>query len=148
MNLFREGENYLGFRIIGPPSYYTKKGRVELSVYMEGSNTLVFRVSDTGIGILKEDTGRLFTEYSQRGEPRYNMILMDHMMPEMDGIEAVRIIRNGIDSDYARTIPIVALTANVLAGNEEMFLEHGFNGFISKPIDIVRLDGILKKWAG
>jgi CheY-like chemotaxis protein len=41
----------------------------------------------------------------------------------------------------------VALTANALAGNEEMFLEHGFNGFISKPIDITRLDEMLKKWA-
>jgi signal transduction histidine kinase/CheY-like chemotaxis protein len=82
-----------------------------------------------------------------RGEsPRYDMVLMDHMMPEMDGIEAVRIIRHEIGSEYARTIPIVALTANAIAGNEEMFLAHGFNGFISKPIDINRLDEMLKQW--
>jgi signal transduction histidine kinase len=254
---------------------YTKEGKVELSVYLEEKNVLVFKVRDTGIGIRKEDMGRLFAEYSQLdakanrkiegtglglaitkmlldlmggaieveseygkgsvftakipqripdpsplgkdrveklkrfgsfdterpvfdmtapaasgirvlvvddvdinlevarglmepyglivdcvlsgreavekiagGEPRYNMILMDHMMPEMDGVEAVRIIRGEIGSDYARTIPIVALTANALAGNEEMFLGHGFNDFISKPIDIVRLDEVLKKWVG
>ena len=79
--------------------------------------------------------------------PRYDLVLMDHMMPEIDGIEAVRIIRNEIGSEYARTIPIVALTANAIAGNEEMFLSHGFNGFISKPIDINRLDEMLKKLA-
>jgi signal transduction histidine kinase/ActR/RegA family two-component response regulator len=251
---------------------YTKAGMVRFEVFMEGTHTLVYRVSDTGIGIRKEDIGKLFSEYSQldtkanrkiegtglglaitrmllelmagsitveseygkgstftakipqetvdttpigkeraekmirldffeeesgetfipsaqytgikvlvvddvdinlevakglmepygldvdcvlsgkeaiqkikAGNPRYDMVLMDHMMPEMDGIEAVRIIRNEIDSDYARAVPIVALTANAIAGNEEMFLSKGFNGFISKPIDISRLDEILKR---
>ncbi|MDR1250772.1 MAG: response regulator [Treponema sp.] len=78
--------------------------------------------------------------------PRYDLVLMDHMMPEMDGVEAVRIIRNEIDSDYARTVPIVALTANALAGNEEMFLSRGFNAYISKPIDIIQLDVALNTW--
>ncbi|MDR2745907.1 MAG: response regulator [Treponema sp.] len=254
---------------------YTKEGTVRLGAYHEGGNVLVFRVSDTGIGIRKEDIGRLFTEYSQldtranrkiegtglglaitrmlldlmggtvmveseygrgsvftvhipqevrdpvplgrecveklktleyfdgggeerivptaigggvrvlvvddvdinlevarglmepygitvdtalsgkeaiekikSGEPRYDMVLMDHMMPEIDGIEAVRIIRGEIDSDYARNIPIVALTANALAGNAEMFLENGFNDFISKPIEIKLLDELIKKLAG
>jgi signal transduction histidine kinase/DNA-binding NarL/FixJ family response regulator len=78
--------------------------------------------------------------------PRYDLVLMDHMMPEMDGVEAVRIIRNEIDSEYARTVPIVALTANALAGNEEMFLSKGFNAYISKPIDIMQLDVALNTW--
>jgi CheY-like chemotaxis protein len=71
---------------------------------------------------------------------------MDHMMPEMDGIEATRIIRNEINTDYAKTVPIIALTANAIVGNEEMFLSNGFNAFISKPIDIMRLDTILNQW--
>jgi CheY-like chemotaxis protein len=71
---------------------------------------------------------------------------MDHMMPEMDGIEAVRIIRQKSDSEYSKSIPIIALTANALVGNSEMFLSRGFNGFISKPIDIVQLDEVLNKW--
>ncbi|MDR0600161.1 MAG: response regulator [Treponema sp.] len=77
---------------------------------------------------------------------RYDLILMDHMMPGMDGIEATRIIRNEINNEYARTVPIIALTANALTGNEEMFLSRGFNGYISKPIDIMRLDVALNTW--
>jgi HPt (histidine-containing phosphotransfer) domain-containing protein len=64
----------------------------------------------------------------------------------MDGIEATRIIRGEIGTEYAKTVPIIALTANALAGNEEMFLASGFNAFIAKPIDIMRLDVILNQW--
>jgi CheY-like chemotaxis protein len=49
--------------------------------------------------------------------------------------------------DYTKTIPIIALTANALKGNDAMFLEHGFQDFLSKPIDILQLDEILHKWA-
>jgi signal transduction histidine kinase/CheY-like chemotaxis protein/HPt (histidine-containing phosphotransfer) domain-containing protein len=77
---------------------------------------------------------------------RYDAIFMDHMMPEMDGIEATRIIRNEIGTEYAKNVPIIALTANAIVGNEEMFLSNGFDAFISKPIDIMRLDTILNQW--
>jgi PAS domain S-box-containing protein len=77
---------------------------------------------------------------------RYDAIFMDHMMPGMDGIEAVRIIRNEIDGDYGKKVPIVALTANALTGNERMFLANGFTAFISKPIDIMHLDATLNTW--
>jgi signal transduction histidine kinase/CheY-like chemotaxis protein len=76
----------------------------------------------------------------------YDLVLMDHMMPGMDGIEAVRIIRNEIKGDYGKTVPIVALTANALTGNEEMFLAKGFNAFIAKPIDVMQLDAVLNTW--
>jgi signal transduction histidine kinase/FixJ family two-component response regulator/HPt (histidine-containing phosphotransfer) domain-containing protein len=98
---------------------------------------------------LKVDTlssGRGAVERIRAGEPRYNIVFMDHMMPEMDGVEAVRIIRNEIDSEYARNVPIVVLTANAIAGNREMFLQSGFNDFISKPIDIKLLDMTLNQW--
>ena len=77
---------------------------------------------------------------------RYDCIFMDHMMPEMDGIEAVRIIRSELDSDYAKTVPIVAMTANALVGSEQLFLKSGFQAFISKPIDLNKLDLILNRW--
>jgi len=77
---------------------------------------------------------------------RYSAIFMDHMMPGMDGVEAVRIIRKEINTEYARMIPVIALTANALKGNDEMFLENGFQAFLSKPIDIIRLDRILHQW--
>jgi CheY-like chemotaxis protein len=66
-------------------------------------------------------------------------------MPGMDGIEAVNIIR-GINSEYAKTIPIIALTANAIIGNEEMFLNNGFQAFLPKPADPVRLNHIIRKW--
>jgi CheY-like chemotaxis protein len=68
------------------------------------------------------------------------------MMPEMDGIEAVRIIRRDIAGEYAHTVPIIALTANALIGNDKMFLENGFHDYLTKPIDMAKLDIILNKW--
>jgi signal transduction histidine kinase/DNA-binding response OmpR family regulator len=78
--------------------------------------------------------------------PQYDVVFMDHVMPEMDGIEATRIIRGEIGTEYARTVPIIALTANALVGNEEMFLSCGFNAFLSKPINVAHLDAVLNKW--
>jgi CheY-like chemotaxis protein len=67
-------------------------------------------------------------------------------MPGMDGIEAVRIIRNEIDSEYARTVPIIALTANAIIGNEKLFLNNGFQAFLTKPIDIMKLNDTINRW--
>jgi CheY-like chemotaxis protein len=87
----------------------------------------------------------------------YDIVFMDHMMPEMDGIEAAAIIRawekecadkNGYCEPSVRhkQIPIVALTANAVVGMREMFLENGFNDFLDKPIDVGKLDEILDRW--
>ncbi|MCL2127199.1 MAG: ATP-binding protein, partial [Treponema sp.] len=77
---------------------------------------------------------------------KYNAVFMDHMMPGMDGIEAARIIREEIGTEYAKKIPLIALTANAIVGNEQMFLEKGFQAFLSKPIDMGRLDTIIWQW--
>jgi CheY-like chemotaxis protein len=78
---------------------------------------------------------------------RYDIIFMDHMMPGMDGVEATSVIR-AIDprSEYYRSLPIIALTANAISGQREMFLKNGLSDFIAKPIDLQRLDSILQKW--
>jgi CheY-like chemotaxis protein len=68
----------------------------------------------------------------------YDVVFMDHMMPKMDGMEATKIIR---ETGY--TNPIVALTANAVKGQAEIFLANGFDGFISKPIDSRELDTTL-----
>jgi CheY-like chemotaxis protein len=80
-------------------------------------------------------------------EPVYNAIFMDHMMPGMDGVEATTKIR-ALGTEYARDVPIIALTANAIAGNEQMFLENGFQAFLSKPINIINLDLAVKRWVG
>ena len=75
---------------------------------------------------------------------RYDLIFMDHMMPVMDGIEATKIIRGlGGWNDKA---PIVALSANAIAGMEKVFLESGMDDFLPKPIEISALNLCLKKW--
>jgi len=73
----------------------------------------------------------------------YDIIFMDHMMPEMDGVETVKRLRK---QNYTGTI--VALTANALVGNAEMFKQNGFDDFISKPIDPNKLDGVIRKYMG
>ena len=70
----------------------------------------------------------------------YDIIFMDHMMPKMDGIETVKILR---EMGYKH--PIVALTANTVAGQVNMFLENGFDDFVSKPIDIRQMNVVLNK---
>jgi CheY-like chemotaxis protein len=76
---------------------------------------------------------------------KYDLVFMDHMMPEMDGVETVRRVRAS-DDPYYKSVPIVALTANAVSGTKEMFMANGFNDFLSKPIDTIKLDTILKKW--
>jgi len=71
----------------------------------------------------------------------YDLVFMDHMMPEMDGIEATKLIRK-----THANLPIIALTANAVSGTKEMFLSNGFNDFLSKPIDTIKLNSILEKW--
>jgi len=80
------------------------------------------------------------------GDVRYDAIFMDHMMPGINGIQATNAIREEANSDYAKNIPIIALTANALAGNDELYLKNGFQAFLSKPIDVLRLDLVLNQW--
>jgi signal transduction histidine kinase/CheY-like chemotaxis protein len=90
-------------------------------------------------------SGKAAIKLIEKGEPKFSAIFMDHMMPEMDGIEATKIIR-GLDSEYAKSIPIIALTANAIIGNDKMFLDNGFDDFLSKPIDILKLDVAVNRW--
>ncbi|MDR1946981.1 MAG: response regulator [Desulfovibrio sp.] len=76
---------------------------------------------------------------------RYDLVFMDHMMPGMDGIEAVQRIRAIPGAYYAR-IPIVALSANVVSSARESFFKAGMNDFISKPIAAEELNAALIKW--
>ncbi|MCL1956450.1 MAG: ATP-binding protein [Fibromonadales bacterium] len=77
----------------------------------------------------------------------YDIVFMDHMMPDMDGVETTKLIRK-LGSEDARylDLTIVALTANAVSGVEKMFLSSGFSDFMSKPIDTKKLDSILDKW--
>ena len=91
------------------------------------------------------DSGFAAIEKIESGNT-YDIIFMDHMMPQMDGIETTKKIREWEDSNSRKPVPIVALTANALAGNEEMFKKEGFDEFIPKPINIKQLNTILNKY--
>ncbi|MBR5360861.1 MAG: response regulator, partial [Lachnospiraceae bacterium] len=75
---------------------------------------------------------------------QYDLIFMDHMMPEMDGVEATHIIRDSVPN--GKDVPIVALTANVMEGIREQFIKEGMNDFVPKPIDVKDLLDVLKRW--
>lgn len=76
---------------------------------------------------------------------QYDLVLMDHMMPVMDGIEAAKAIR-ALPEDKYQKLPIIALTANAMVDARKEFLNAGMNGFVAKPIDFTRICNQLKLW--
>ncbi len=75
----------------------------------------------------------------------YDIIFIDHMMPELDGIDTLNLIRSD-SNDYMQTVPLIALTANVMSGIRDMFVEEGFNDYVPKPIDMIWMNSILRKF--
>ena len=91
--------------------------------------------------ILTVDSGK--AAISMLRSKDIDLVLMDHMMPEMDGVETTSVIRQ-MEGDYYKKLPIIALTANAVNGVREMFIESGFNDFVAKPIELGSLDRALK----
>jgi signal transduction histidine kinase/ActR/RegA family two-component response regulator len=81
--------------------------------------------------------------YKIKEDEHYDAIFMDHMMPEMDGIETLHVLKK---LDGYTLPPIIALTANAIAGMKEMYLNEGFDDYLSKPINTHELDRIVNKF--
>ena len=96
-----------------------------------------------GFQLAEASCGSAAIERVKRVE--YDMILMDHMMPEMDGVEATKIIRSECGENGKKAV-IIALTANAIQGAREMYLENGFDDFLSKPFDRSQMHELLDKW--
>lgn len=77
-------------------------------------------------------------------DKRYDIIFMDHMMPEMDGVETTRVIRRLLGNNGQ--VPIIALTANAVEGTAEMFISEGMNDLVAKPIEMRVIVSKLQKW--
>ena len=77
-------------------------------------------------------------------QKKYDLIFMDHMMPEVDGVEATHIIRR-LMHEYD-DVPIIALTANAVSGASEQFIKEGMNDFVAKPIEITDITAKIKRW--
>lgn len=76
----------------------------------------------------------------------YDLVLMDLQMPELDGLEATRMIRNTASKVIHPDIPVIAMTANAMAGDREKCLNAGMNDYISKPVDPIILAEKIEKW--
>jgi len=134
-----------------------KKERLGLSASFSAPGAKVLIVDDVEINLkvatglmqpynmelLTADSGKDAIEIIRSND--IDLVFMDHMMPEMDGVEATGLIRE-MGGEYYKKLPIVALTANAVSGAREMFKDVGFNDFIAKPIELAALDRVLKKW--
>jgi CheY-like chemotaxis protein len=87
----------------------------------------------------------LVRKHEELKDKRYDLIFMDHMMPDMDGIETAKAI-HAMETEYANKTPIIALTANALQEMKEFYLKQGFHDYLSKPIVPKSLDEVLNRW--
>ena len=139
---------------------YCEKVRGEISVsteqfYAPDAKILVVDDNEMNLkvfsGLLKNhgmqiDTAMSGKECLARIEKNaYHMIFMDHLMPEMDGVETLRQIRE-LKTNRSKDAVIIILTANAVSGAREMFLEEGFADYLSKPIIAVNLEKMIQKY--
>lgn len=131
-------------RVFGPEDF---KGKRVLLAEDDEMNVLIAKtlIEKDGITVETAENGKIAVDMFLASEPRYyDAVLMDIRMPEMDGLEAARRIRSSGKAD-ARTVPIVAMTANAFDEDMKKSVECGMNGHLSKPIDMNRIRSLLGK---
>jgi len=134
---------------------YTKTNEEETTLQLRDTRLLVVDDIDINLIIAAEtlsqysgvvdvaNSGAEAIELIKKND--YDMVFMDHMMPEMDGVDVTRIIRAIPDEKYKK-LPIVALTANVVGDVRDMFLENGMNEFLAKPLEHKEIENVLRTW--
>ncbi|MDR0649183.1 MAG: transporter substrate-binding domain-containing protein, partial [Synergistaceae bacterium] len=139
----------VGVKISATPRYedvrFTAPGVSVLLVDDIATNLMVIKglLAPYGMNVSTCLNGRKAIELVEKES--FDIVFMDHMMPEMDGLEATETIR-AMEGDYFKTVPIIALTANAISGMREMFLANGFNDYLAKPIEIPKLNEIMERW--
>ena len=93
--------------------------------------------------IVTTDSGKNALELMQ--QRKFDLIFMDHMMPEMDGVETLKRIR-ALEVEYCKTVPVVALTANAVSGAREMFQNEGFCDMVAKPVEMSMVERVLQRF--
>ncbi len=108
-------------------------------------NRKVFRnlLKQTKVQVDDVESGKECLEIVQ--SKHYDMIFLDHMMPEMDGVETLHHMKE-FDEYPCKNTPVIALTANAIQGAKEMYLSEGFDDFLSKPIQPEKLEKMIKQW--
>ena len=99
-------------------------------------------LEDHGMVVVSHDTGRDAIRYLQ-AQPDIDVVLMDIMMPEIDGIDTIREIRK---INACRDLPIIAVTAKAMKGDREKCMEAGAWDYLSKPVDTELMVGVLRAW--
>jgi CheY-like chemotaxis protein len=97
----------------------------------------------TGYSTLEATTGEEAIELSLSQAPA--LVLMDVQLPGIDGVEALERLRQ---NERTASIPVLALTAQAMSGDRERFLEAGFDGYLSKPIDVAELIQVVQEHCG
>lgn len=97
---------------------------------------------DYQMRVTTAESGRKAIELCEKED--FDLIFLDHMMPEMDGVETLKQLRK-IHADTGRVFTVIAFTANAVSGAREMFLREGFDEFVSKPVETSELERILRK---
>jgi CheY-like chemotaxis protein/nitrogen-specific signal transduction histidine kinase len=120
------------------------KGLRALVVDDEPMNLVVATGIMKNYGIITDTADSGKDSIQKISDSNYDVVFMDHMMPEMDGVEAMKAIKQ-IAHDSGRDMKVIALTANAVAGAREMFIREGFDGFISKPISISDFEKVMMK---
>ena len=140
----------------GDPVYYHDEDSDSVSIDFIAPTASVLIVDDNAInltvteGLLEPLKMKIDTALSGKeaiakiSVSHYDIVFMDHMMPELDGVETTHIIRR-FHAEYS-DVPIIALTANAVDGIRDMFLQEGMNDFIAKPIELKTLVAKVKKW--
>ncbi|MBR1853339.1 MAG: response regulator [Lachnospiraceae bacterium] len=143
-NILNAGEDYAAVRMDESDKKIMFNGVKALVVDDEVMNLVVASGIFKGYG-MEIDTvssGKEALDKYIAGD--YEVIFMDHMMPEMDGVVAMKRLRE-IAADTGRSPVIVALTANAVSGAREMFMSEGFDGFIAKPIEKKEFERVMKR---
>jgi len=99
-------------------------------------------LKERGMEIVKAENGKIALQMLEE-HPEIDLVLMDIMMPEMDGYEAMRQIRSQIKF---RKLPVLALTAKAMKDDKQKCIDAGANDYITKPIDVERLTSLMRVW--
>ncbi len=102
-------------------------------------------LTEAGLQVVSVENGKLAVDYMAQCQPGFiDLILMDIMMPVMDGYEATRAIR-ALDDPAAANVPIIAMTANAFDEDMHTAIQAGMNGYLSKPLDVDKLYAAMRK---
>ena len=111
----------------------------------EFNRALLVEILSSQYETLEAENGKVGLEILEREKEAVSLILLDIVMPVMNGYEATATIRAG-ESDYWKTIPVIAMTANVFQEDESRAAECGMSDYVTKPIDMNVIYSVLEKW--